>query len=72
MNKKQVILLLKALQKKPLVTPDIALYMLQDNVICRIGKILHISGRIPVEAICGKLANCKMGVLTGRLPLNYS
>ncbi len=57
MNMKQVISPLKALQKKPLVTLDIAPYMLQDNVTYRTGKILHISGRIPVEAIRGRPAN---------------
>lgn len=71
MTKKQVILLLKALQKKPLVTQAIVQFMLQDNVIYRTGKTLHISGKIAVEAIRGKLANCKMGVFTVRLSLNY-
>ena len=53
------------------MTLDIALYTLQDNVIYRTGKILHISGKIAVETIRGMLPNCKMGVLTVRLSLNY-
>jgi hypothetical protein len=71
MNKKQVIFLLRALQKKPLVMLDITLYMLQDNVIYRTEKILHIFGKIAVEVIRGKLANCKKGVFTVRPSLNY-
>ena len=71
MDKKQAILPLNTPQKKLLVTLAITLYMLRDNVIYRIGKILRISGRIPVEMIRRKLANCKMGVLTVRLSPNY-
>lgn len=41
---KPAISLLKAQQKKPLVRQDIALYMLQDNVIYRTEKIPRISG----------------------------
>jgi len=51
MKKTQAIFLLKALQKKPRVTPDMIPYMLQDSVIYRIGKILRISGKILVEGI---------------------
>jgi hypothetical protein len=46
---KQAISLLKALQKKPLVTLDIGPYMLQGNVTYRTEKILRISGWILVE-----------------------
>jgi len=56
MDKNMALLLLKALQKRPLVMPDTILYMLQDNVICKTGKILHISGKIVVERICENLA----------------
>jgi hypothetical protein len=56
MDKNMALLLLKALQKRPLVMLDIILYMLQDNVICKTGKILHISGKIVVERICENLA----------------
>jgi hypothetical protein len=53
MDRKQAILLLKALQRKPLVMLAIVPYTLQDNVICRTGEILHISGKIRVEVNCG-------------------
>ena len=58
------------------MTQNITLYTLQDNIIYRTGKILHISGRIAVEAIPGRLANCKMGCFHGasfrELLLNWS
>jgi hypothetical protein len=51
MNMKQVISLLKALQKKPLVMLDISPYMLRDNVTYRTEKNPRISGWILVEVI---------------------
>jgi hypothetical protein len=49
MNVKLAISLLKAPQKKPLVTPDITPYMLPDNVTYRIEETPRISGWILVE-----------------------
>lgn len=71
MNMKLATSLLKALQKKPLVTPDIAPYMLPDNVTYRTEKIPHISGWILVEVICRYLPTSKMGVFTVRPFLKY-
>jgi hypothetical protein len=67
------LLLRKALQKKPLVMLDITLYMSQDNVICKTGKILHISGKTLVETICGNLQlknGCFNGACFAEINLN--